>query len=63
MNKTLDTARPIDLTSSEAETLGELLDIIHEHINDYELTGDEITSLNKAEEILFRLYVFGQKVV
>ena len=36
MNKTLDTARPIDLTPSEAETLGKLLDIIHEHINDYE---------------------------
>lgn len=63
MNKTLDTARPIDLTPSEAETLGELLDIIHEYINDYELTEDEIKSLNKAEEILFRLYVFGQKVV
>lgn len=53
-------ARPIDLTPSEAETLGELMDIIHEHINDYELTAEEILSLNKAEEILFRLYTFGK---
>ena len=56
-----ETARPIDLTPTEAETLGELMDIIHEHINDYELTTSEIKTLNHAEEILFRLYVFGKK--
>ena len=60
MNKKFETARPIDLTPSEAETLGELMDIIHERINDYELTGQEIQTLNKAEEILFRLYCFGK---
>ena len=53
-------ACPVDLTPSEAETLGELMDIIHERINDYELTASEIKTLNKAEEILFRLYVFGK---
>ena len=58
--KNFETARPIDLTPSEAETLGELLDIIHERINDYELTCDEIQTLNDAEEILFRLYTFGK---
>ena len=58
--KNIEAARPIDLTPSEAETLGELMDIIHEHINDYELTAAEITALNNAEEILFRLYTFGK---
>lgn len=58
--KNFETARPIDLTPSEAETLGELMDIIHEHINDYELTGSEIETMNKADEILFRLYTFGK---
>ena len=58
--KNIETARPIDLTPSEAETLGELMDIIHEHINDYELTAAEVTALNNAEEILFRLYTFGK---
>ena len=55
-----ETARPIDLTAHEAEILGKLMDIIHERINDYELTGAEIQTLNEAEEILFRLYVFGK---
>ena len=46
----------IDITSHESEIMGQLMDMIHEHINDYELTADEIKSLNEAEEILFRLY-------
>lgn len=58
--KNIETARPVDLTPSEAETLGELMDIIHERINNYELTASEIKTLNKAEEILFRLYTFGK---
>ena len=58
--KNVETARPIDLTPAEAETLGELMDIIHEHVNDYELTCSEIKALNEAEEILFRLYMFGK---
>ena len=56
-----ETARRIDITPSETETLGELMDIIHDHINDYELTADECKALNHAEEILFRLYTFGRE--
>ena len=58
-----ETARRIDITASETETLGELIDIIHERINDYELTVPELKTLNDAEEILFRLYTFGREFV
>lgn len=46
----------IDITAHESEVMGQLMDIIHEHINDYELTVDEIKALNESEEILYRLY-------
>jgi len=46
----------IDITSQESEVMGQLMDIIHEHVNDYELTAEEIKALNEAEEVLFRLY-------
>lgn len=56
-----ETVRRVDITPAETETLGELMDIIHEHINDYELTVPELKTLNDAEEILFRLYTFGRE--
>ena len=46
----------IDITSQESEVMGQLMDIIHEHVNDYELTAEEIKALNETEEVLFRLY-------
>ena len=46
----------IDITSHESEVIGELMDIIDEHINNYELTAEEIKTLNESEEILYRLY-------
>lgn len=46
----------IDITAHESEVMGQLMDIIHEHINDYELTVEEIKALNESEEILYRLY-------
>lgn len=46
----------IDITAHESEVMGQLMDIIHEHINDYELTVEEIQALNESEEILYRLY-------
>lgn len=56
-----ETVRRVELTAAETETLGELMDIIHDHINDYELSAAECKALNHAEEILFRLYTFGRE--
>lgn len=46
----------IDITAHESEIIGQLMDLIHEHLNEYELTADELTALNESDEILFRLY-------
>lgn len=46
----------IDITNRESEVIGQLMDIIHEHLNEYELTADELKALNESNEILFRLY-------
>lgn len=46
----------IDITSEESEIIGQLMDLIHDHINEYELTDNEIKTLNDSDEILFRLY-------
>lgn len=46
----------IDITAHESEVIGKLLDLIHEHINEYTLSKDELKTLNESDEILFRLY-------
>lgn len=46
----------IDITSQESKIIGKLMDLIHDHINKYELTTDEIKTLDESDEILFRLY-------
>ena len=48
--------RMIDITAQESETIGKLMDLISDHVNQYELTGSELETLNDADEILCRLY-------
>lgn len=51
------TARMIDITAQEATTIGNLLDLLTDHINPYELTANELETLDSSEEILSRLYL------
>jgi hypothetical protein len=46
----------IDITNHESEIIGQLIDLIHEHLNEYELDDNELKTLNESDEILFRLY-------
>ena len=46
----------IDITKEESNLIGLLMDLVEDHINKYELTGDEMTTLDKAEEILYRIW-------
>lgn len=52
----MSTTVKFDVTPAESETIGKLMDLIHEHINEYELTADEIKTLNDSDEILYRIY-------
>ncbi len=49
------------ITAEEAETIGQLMDLLHDHINEYELTAAELKTLNDADEILHRLYTFAKE--
>lgn len=46
----------IDITTEESTTIGELMDLLHAHLNEYELTADELQTLNKADEVLYRIW-------
>ena len=46
----------IEITAQESETIGELMDLLHDHLNEYELSDSEIKVLNDADEIMYRLY-------
>lgn len=46
----------IDITPEESNTIGQLMDLLHEHLNEYELTAAELQTLNQAEEVLYRIW-------
>jgi len=46
----------IDITTEESTTVGKLMDLLHEHLNEYELTAAELETLNQAEEVLYRIW-------
>ena len=52
----------IDITDRESEVIGQLIDIIREHLNEYELTDDELKALNESDEVLFRLYTLHNRL-
>ena len=54
--KSTATVTMIDLTPEEAEMLGILSDIIHDHLNLYELTKRELRQLENGMEIVDRLW-------
>lgn len=47
----------IDITNKESEQVGELMDLIEDHLNKYELTGEELKKLDDGLEVLHRLWV------
>ena len=46
----------IDITAEESEAVGQLIDLLHDHLNEYELFAEELEALNKAEDVLARLW-------
>ena len=49
----------IDITTHESNVAGALLDLINDHMNEYELTREELKLLDEAEELLTRIYTIN----
>ena len=50
------TTTHFDGTAHESEVIGKLMDLIHDHLNEYELNASELKTLNEGDEILYRLW-------
>lgn len=48
--------RLIDISEADSEAIGQLMDILHSHLNEYELKEDELKALNQAEDVLSRIW-------
>ena len=46
----------IDITNEESKLVGELMDLIEDHTNKYELTGEELKLLDEGLEVLHRIW-------